>query len=68
MVTITVNRDEIAALCDRLDARSTSRLWDAAPELKRDLRVAVAVLRQALSIGFPVRPVDVDLPNNGVSR
>jgi hypothetical protein len=68
MTTITVTRADIEALCDRLDARSTSRLWDASPEHKRDLRIAVAVMRHALSIGFPIRSIEVDMPNNGTPR
>jgi hypothetical protein len=61
----TINRDEINHLADRLSARATSRLWDAAPEIRSDLLIAVAVLRAALSIGFPVRPIEIE---NGVLR
>jgi len=58
--TTTINRDEISHLCDRLDARATSRLMNGTPELQRDLHVAVVVLRRALAIGFPIRPNDLD--------
>jgi hypothetical protein len=62
MVMRTINREEIGHLADRLSARATSRLWEAQPELRTDLLTAVKVIRAALSIGFPVRPIDIDEP------
>ncbi len=56
----TITRDEISQLADRLSARATSRLWEATPELRSDLLTAVRVIRVALSIGFPVRPIEID--------
>ena len=57
-----ITRDEISQLVDRLRARSESRLMNGTPELRSDLRVAAIVLRAALAIGFPVRPIDLDEP------
>jgi hypothetical protein len=68
MTTITLTRADIEALVARLDARSTSRLWDVGHEHRSDLKQAVAVLRRALSVGFPVKDITVDLPNNGGAR
>jgi len=44
---------------ERLIARAESRLMNSTPELQSDLRVAAIVLQAALSIGFPVRPIDI---------
>ncbi len=60
--TKTITRDEIGHIVDRLRARAESRLMNNTPELQSDLRVAAIVLRAALSIGFPVRPIDIDEP------
>jgi hypothetical protein len=65
MGTKTITREEIGHLTDRLSARATSRLWDATPEILSDLLVAVAVIRAALAIGFPVRPIEIE---NGTLR
>jgi hypothetical protein len=59
---MTISRGEISRLCDRLEARARSRLMAGTPELRSDLRVAAIVLRRALAIGFPVRPIEVDEP------
>ncbi len=58
--TKQITRDEISHLVDRLYARSESRLMGGTPELQSDLRVAAIVLRAALAIGFPVRPIDIN--------
>ena len=60
--TKSITRDEISHLIDRLVARAESRLMNSTPELRSDLRIAAIVLRAALSIGFPVRPIDIDEP------
>ncbi len=65
MATRTINRDEISHLADRLSARATSRLWDATPEHRSDLLTCAAVIRAALAIGFPVRPIEIE---NGALR
>ena len=54
-----ITRTEISALVERLIARAESRLMNSTPELQSDLRVAAIVLQAALSIGFPVRPIDI---------
>ena len=59
MALIQITRLEIAALAERLMARAESRLMNGTPELQRDLRVAAIVLQAALSIGFPVRPIEI---------
>ena len=59
MATTAYTRDDITRLCDRLEARGQSLLLNDMPELQRDLRIAVTVLRKALDIGFPVRPIEV---------
>jgi len=59
MAVIQISRIEIAALAERLMARAESRLMNGTPELQRDLRVAAIVLQAALSIGFPVRPIEI---------
>jgi exopolyphosphatase/pppGpp-phosphohydrolase len=62
---ITLNRAAVEALADRLSARATSRLWDITPEVRSDLLMAVAVIRAALAIGFPIRDIEV---SNGALR
>jgi len=52
--------EDVSQLCDRLDERAKSRLMAATPELQHDLRVAVIVLRRAVMIGFPVRPIEIE--------
>ena len=64
MAVLQITRVEIAALAERLQARAESRLMNGTPELQRDLRVAAIVLLAALSISFPVRPIEI--ANNGV--
>ena len=60
MVKHTFSRDDIEQLCKRLESRGTSRLLQDQPELQTDLRVAAYILRRALDIGFPVRPIEFD--------
>jgi len=56
----TISRNEITALAGRLNARVTSVLTIASPELSNDLRTAALVLRAAVRIGFPVSPIVLD--------
>src|SRR5258708_20809719 len=55
---VTLDREDIKNLTDRLTARARLGI---SPELRRDLLCATAVLRTALSIGFPVRPIQVEI-------
>jgi hypothetical protein len=62
---VTLDREDIKNLTDRLTARARLGI---SPELRRDLLCATAVLRTALSIGFPVRPIQLEIEeNNGAS-
>jgi hypothetical protein len=50
------------AAADLIDLyERTSRLWDVTPEIRSDLITAVAVIRAALAIGFPVQPIEIDV-------
>jgi len=63
MARTLVSRGDIESLCDRLEEWDRSDLLDEMPELLKDLRIAVEVLRRALMIGFPVRPIEIDNGN-----
>jgi hypothetical protein len=56
-------RNDIGQLCERMEARGTSRLLRDRPELGKDLLCAAALLRHALDNGFPVTGVDVEVDN-----
>jgi len=60
MAPKTINRAEVESLCDRPEARAATRLMATTPELHSDIRVAAIVLRRAVAIGFPVRPIEVE--------
>jgi len=57
--SIVMGREEISHLADRLNNRAASRLMDASPELRSDLRIAAVVLRAATAIGFPISALSI---------
>ena len=61
---VTFTRANIGELCERMEARGTSRLLRDRPELCKNLLSAAALLRHALESGFPVTGIDVEV-NNG---
>jgi hypothetical protein len=67
MAKFTYTRDAIGSLAERLEARSTSALFQDRPELQSDLRAAAAVIRFALAHGVPVSPIEIDTGGNGGS-
>jgi len=60
MARATLNRDDVAALAERLHQRAQSQLMNRHPELQQDLRIAAIVLRRAVAIGFPIRLLSID--------
>jgi len=63
LAKIAYSRNDIVDLCERLEGRATSKLLDDMPSMQKDLRAAVVIMRYALSIGFPVLPIEVENNN-----
>ena len=61
------SRTDIGELCERLEARGTSRMLQDRPELCKDLLSAAGLLRHALDNSFPVTGVDVEVNNAGMA-
>ena len=56
----TISRADIERLCERLQARGTSRMLRHQPELQADMRLAAYILQCAVTLaGFPVTPLEV---------
>ena len=55
--------NDIADLCKRMEDRATSKLLDDMPSTQKDMRAAALIMRYALSIGFPVQPIEIDNNN-----
>jgi hypothetical protein len=58
------SRNDIGELCERCEARGTSRMLSDRLELCKDLLSAAAILRWMLSQGMPVTAIDIEV-NNG---
>jgi hypothetical protein len=65
MAKMAYSRNDIADLCKRMEARAGSPLLRDQPELQRDIRAMSLIVRHALSIGFPVQPIEIDSNGNG---
>jgi hypothetical protein len=54
------SRADIAELCERLEARGTSRMLRDQPELCKDLLSSSALLRWMLDHGMPVTGIQIE--------
>jgi hypothetical protein len=63
--TTPINRFEIAALCDRLEARGKSRMM---LEQCHDLITAARVLRAMLGNGMPVTAIEIEIENGTAAK
>ena len=63
MTKMQYSRNDIADLCKRMEDRATSKLLDDMPSTQKDMRAAALIMRYALSIGFPVQPIEIDNNN-----
>jgi hypothetical protein len=54
------SRSDIGDLCQRLEARGTSRMLRDQPELCKDLLSSAALLRWMLGNGMPVTAVEIE--------
>jgi hypothetical protein len=61
--TLHFTRANIGELCERLEARGTSRMLHDRPELCKDLLASAAILRRGLNNGYPVTAIDVEVMN-----
>jgi hypothetical protein len=64
--TLHFSRANIGELCDRMEARGSSRMLRDRPELCKDLLSAAAILRYGLNQGFPVSGIDVEVLNGWI--
>jgi len=58
-------RANIGELCERMEARGTSRMLHDRPELCCDLLSGAAILRWMLDQGMPVSSIELEVNSNG---
>jgi hypothetical protein len=63
MTKMQYSRQDIADLAKRMEDRAQSKLLDDMPSVQKDMRAAAFIMRYALSIGFPVQPIEIDNNN-----
>jgi hypothetical protein len=66
MAKIMFSRQDIEDLANRMEARAWSPLMIEMPELQRDSRSCVAILRWLVSQGIPVTHLELDIFNGAI--